>query len=225
MDKIPCFVISYNRPTFLKKCVEELSKEERLDIHIIHNDKNVEGIMTDGIPYGLNIWMDENYGHKVCWSQNLIPIDRPYIVTDCDIVVPSKLNWLDVLLAGMKKFPNYNKFGLGLSTRHIPSINPQKDEIIRHETKNIYRKLIGDAHFIEMPVDTTLALYRTGYNKYSIWGNDSPIEYTGECKAVRTMYPYEAIHLTWQMTPEEIAGEEHQNYLRSIKPEFSHWNK
>lgn len=207
MNKISCFVISYNRPAFLKKCVDALSMEERLEIIIIDNA------------------IGENYGHKVCWSQKLVPTDKPYIVTDCDIVVPYKLPWLDILLDGMERLPKYNKFGLGLNTRWIPDSYPQKAEVLHHENHVIYKKPFGDARFIEAPVDTTLALYRAGYTKYSIWGNDSELQWTGECNSVRTFAPYEATHLTWHMTKEELAGEEHLNYCKTINKNSTHWSE
>lgn len=229
MDKIPCFVISYNRPTFLKMCVDALREEERLHVIVVHNDStHVEDFNArmnfDHREQG-HIRMRENFGHTVCWSQNLVPTDQPYIVTDCDIVVPSKLPWLDVLLQGMERLPKYNKFGLGLNTSRIPAHYPRRAEVINHETRVIYKKNILDHRFIEAPVDTTLALYRAGYTKYSIWGNDSPLQYTGECLSVRTFAPYEATHLTWHMTKEELAGEENKNYCKSIKPNSTHWSK
>ena len=225
MNKIPCFVISYNRPTFLKKCVEALALEERLEIIIVANDGIFhENIIQKQIPKSSNL------GHKVIWEdEEIIKSIRdsnvPYIVTDCDIVVPSKLPWLDVLLSGMERLPKYNKFGLGLNTRWIPDGYPQKAEVLHHENHVIYKKPIGDARFIEAPVDTTLALYRAGYTKYSIWGNDSELQWTGECNSVRTFAPYEATHLTWHMSKEELAGEEHQYYCKSINKNSTHWSE
>jgi len=221
MNKIPCFVISYNRPTFLKKCVEALSKEERLDIIIVANDMITHKIGS--FDYHVS-QQSENFGHTVCWSQNLVPKVQPYIVTDCDIVVPDKLPWLDVLLQGMERLPKYNKFGLGLNTTQIPKHYPQREQVLHHENRVLYKKNIGDSRFIEAPVDTTLALYRAGYTNYSIWGNHSPLQYVGECKSVRTLAPYECTHLTWHMTKEELAGDEHQNYLKSINKNSTHWS-
>jgi hypothetical protein len=238
MNKIPCFVISYNRPTFLKKCVEALAHEERVQIYIIDNGTPVDVWNKNG---GLDVHVEAifknkiNYGHTVLWNKEFqesfsqfgfdFSFNEPYIVTDCDIIVPWKLPWLDVLLQGMERLPKYNKFGLGLNTRHIPDGYPSKSEVLHHENHVIYKNPIGDARFIEAPVDTTLALYRPGYTKYSIWGNDSPLEWAGECNSVRTFAPYEATHLTWHMTKEELAGEEHKNYCKSIKSNSTHWSK
>lgn len=218
--KITTYVISYNRPSYLRQCVEALQHDQRLDIIIVDNNSdNVN--LNEYVNWNK---MGENYGHRVCWSQGLVPSDRPYIVTDCDIIVPYKLPWLDLLLSGLDTMPQYNKFGLGLNVRHIPDSNPYKSDIIKHETKTLYRRELPDGRFVEMPVDTTLALYRTGYTNYSIWGTDSN-HYTGICKSVRTVAPFEAKHLTWHMTESERQGEENRRYLKSLKPKSTHWSE
>lgn len=226
--KIPCFVIYYNRPSFLRKCVDALLQEERIEVIVIDNNSTE--------PHGLQgvkvIRLTENLGHTVIWNKEVntqlqgigFDFSKPYLVADCDIVVPSKIPWLDVLLQGMERLPSYNKFGLGLNTSQIPSHYPKRDEVIRHETRTLYKQSIMDARFFEAPVDTTLALYRGGYNQYSIWGNDSPIQFNGECKSLRTFEPYECTHLTWHMTKEELAGEEQSKYRKTIKPKSTHWS-
>lgn len=235
--KIPCFVISYNRPTFLKKCVEALLVDERLRVIVVDNASeqyDMVSMLMQMYPAIEFVRTEKNFGHTVIWSQEFersfkmrVPTDQPYIVTDCDIVVQKRMPWLDILLDGMNRptLAKYNKFGLGLNTSRIPSWYPQRKQVIHHETEVIYRKRIQDHRFIEMPVDTTLALYRGGYTKYSIWGNDSPIQYTGECLSLRTEAPYEATHLTWHMTKEELAGDEHRNYCKTIRPNSTHWSK
>lgn len=221
--KIPCFVISYNRPTFLKKCVDALMEEDRIEVIVIAND----GMNYDWLPC-VQIEMPQNFGHTVVWKLHEMQAGKlgetPYIVTDCDIVVPSKLPWLDVLLQGMERLPKYNKFGLGLNTSQIPKHYPQREQVLHHENRVLYKKNIGDPRFIEAPVDTTLALYRAGYTTYSIWGNHSPLQYVGECRSVRTLAPYECTHLTWHMTKEELAGEEHRNYCKTINKNSTHWS-
>lgn len=227
-NKIPCFVIHYNRPSFLEKCLDALLQEERLEIIVVDNGNNYA---TDRPVHVVR--MTENAGHTVVWNHGFqrhmksefdFDFSTPYIVTDGDIVVPSKLPWLDVLLQGMERLPNYNKFGLGLNTSQIPPHYPKRDEVIRHETRALYKQSIMDHRFFEAPVDTTLALYRGGYNQYSIWGNDSPIQFNGTCKSARTFEPYECTHLTWHMTKEELAGEESRNYRKTIKPNSTHWS-
>lgn len=219
-SKIPCFIISYYRPSFLEKCIDSL-RDERLELVIVSNDGEKYFPKEDDPPLA-QLLMSKNCLHDVCWSQGIVPFDRPYIVTDCDIVAPDN-DWLDVLLQGMMRLPQYNKFGLGLDT-NIPDTYPEKEAVLKHE-QEIYRKKV-DSLFEEAPVDTTLALYRQGYLKYSLWGNNSPIQYNGECRSVRTISPeYKAKHLTWYMTPEDLAGEEHTNYQKKIDKRITNWSK
>jgi len=234
--KIPCFVIHFNRPTFLQKCVDALAIEERLQIIVIDNASSFDALNRFQNAHKVQVVrMRQNYGHTVPWEpgfQNYvtetfgIDFSQPYIVTDCDIVVPKHMSWLDILLEGMRRetLAKYNKFGLGINTASIPTWYPHRKEVIRHETEVVHRRGINDHSFIEMPVDTTLALYRGGYNKYSIWGNDSRLHFTGECLSLRTEAPYEATHLTWHMTKEELAGEEHRNYCKTSKPGSAFWS-
>jgi hypothetical protein len=234
--KIPCFVIHFNRPAFLQKCVDALGVDERLQIIVVDNASSSAALNRFQNAHKAQIVrLRQNYGHTVPWEpifQNYvagkfgIDFSQPYIVTDCDIVVPERTPWLDVLLEGLGReaLAKYNKFGLGLNITSIPAWYPQRAEVIRHETEVVYRRRINDDQFIEMPVDTTLALHRGGYNKYSTWGNDSPFQWTGECLSLRTQAPYEATHLTWHMTKEELAGAEHMNYRKTTKPNSAYWS-
>lgn len=208
--------------------------EERLRVIVVDNASDqydIVSMLMQMYPAIEFVRTEKNYGHTVVWSQEFersfkmrVPDGQPYLVTDCDIIVPKRMPWLDVLLQGMDRLPKYNKFGLGLNTSQIPKHYPQREQVLHHENRVLYKKNIGDPRFIEAPVDTTLALYRAGYTTYSIWGNHSPLQYVGECRSVRTLAPYECTHLTWHMTKEELAGEEHRNYCKTINKNSTHWS-
>lgn len=216
--KIPCFIIAFKRNTYLRKCIESLLPETRLDIIIVDNCPDNSAKPTADM-FGVKYHpVGENLGHRVIWLKGICPAKGHYIVTDCDIVVPFKLPWLDRLLDGLK-IQGYNKVGLGLNVRHIPDTYPRKAEVIKHENKTLYRRKIADTRFVEMPVDTTLALYRSEYIGYSIWGTESNY-YTGVCKSLRTVAPFEAMHLTWQQP-----NPDYEQYINSILPNSTHWSK
>lgn len=207
MTKYNCFVIAYKRPTFLKKCLESLEWDERLNIIVVNNEPL-------------------NHGHTVVWSQGLSrkhDNGLPYFVTDCDIVVPKALNWVTMLISGLN-VPGINKCGLELNTRHIPDFYPHKEQVIAHE-QGIFRRPYNE-RYVYAPVDTTIAAYCADYHRYSIWGHTEKDEETAArpCRSLRTVYPYVAKHLTWHMTPEEIASEENQNYIAGIKRGSTHWS-
>lgn len=210
---IKCLIISYNRPTFLKKQLEYLLNHKDLEVIIIDNNStNVDLIdYYKTLPCKVHK-MGTNYGHDVVWSQGLSKYfcgDESYIVTDPDIILDHvKSDWLEVLKNGLSLNDKYKKVGLGLNTNQIPYNAKRRDEIIRHETKYIERKEIGHPIYYECPVDTTLALYRGGNHTYGIWDS------------LRCKKPYEATHLGWHIS---VLDEELKQYFESSLQTTGHW--
>jgi len=226
MDKIKTFIISFNRLSFLEQQVEELSKHPDLDLHIIDNGSTYAPLIKylNDVDCAVT-FMGENTGHQVIWTKGISKFyckDKPYIVTDNDIL-PCKSDWVSLLLEGVEKYPDVNKVGLGLATHDLPVGVPFREEIINHEQNNLFRQELNDIHFIKMPVDTTIALYRAGYHDYSIWGTRSNNE-DAECKSIRTTFPNMARHLSWYMTIEDLKTEEYKYYLEHLGQGTGHWS-
>lgn len=246
MNKIPCFIISYNRLTYLRSCIEALKKDDRLKLIVLDNNSTYPPLLEyfkDPIFDEENIILARsiyNFGYRILWESDEIKktfrhyIDEgPYLVTDCDILPPwpnieptNKNDWLSKLLEGLEKYPEINKIGLGLRKHDI------YDSKLRHEVNNhensLFKEEVGDPEFIKMPVDTTLAIYRQGYFHWSIFGTDSPLfePATKGCLSMRTKGPdYEAIHIPWYESEKYRQSEEHQFYLNSIKPGSTHWTE
>ncbi len=232
MNKIPCFIISFNRLTFLKRQLEYLLKHPRLEVIIVDNCSTYQPLLTyietlkmeDSNQRGIHVHsMDENYGHTVVWNMELSLFharNTPYIVTDCDIIPDHvKHDYIDMMEMALNNYPQYNKVGLGLNTNNIPVGFPKRDEVINHETKVIHRKEIDSQIFFEAPVDTTFAMYRAGYHNASVWGTESQ-EWQGQCKSLRMKKPYEASHLGWHITKKT---EEDEYYFKSCLPTVGHW--
>lgn len=221
---INTFIISYNRLSFLKQQVEFLSQNPMLQLHIVDNGSTYPPL----IEYLNNIdcpvtFMPDNQGHQVIWKRNKHPQvgyinsiseffckDEPYIVTDPDII-PEDPNFHELLLQGLEKFPSVNKIGLGLRTDDIPESYPLREQILNHENEVLERKYIDDDRFVIMPVDTTLAIYRSGYHEYSVKG------------ALRTTRSL-AKHLSWYITADDMKTEENKFYFESIKDGSTHWS-
>ncbi len=158
---IDLFIISYNRLSFLKQQIDFFSKNPVLKIHIVDNCSTYAPLL-EYLSKSLHIVyvMPDNAGHQVIWKNNLSQVicpNKPYMVTDND-VIPEDPNFHELLLQGLKKFPDINKIGLGLRTDDIPDHNPLRDQIIHHENEVLKREDVYDARFIKMPVDTTLAI-------------------------------------------------------------------
>lgn len=229
-QKINCFILSFNRLTYLRELVDILSREPRLNLIIVDNFSTYKPLrnylytIKDSIRV---IRLVENYGHTVVWKLGIskqLSKDQDYIVTDCD-THPTRPDFLDLLLAGLNKYPDINKVGLGLRTNNLPRRIPFRKDIIRHENHDLYRKTIKkEARFVKTPVDTTFALYRGGYHKYSVWGHslNSWDEEQG-CRVLRTTHPWQAIHKSWYMTKKDLQTEEYKFYLESLKTD-THWS-
>jgi hypothetical protein len=206
-NRIKCFVIHFNRPTFVLRLLEVLSTNPRLDIYVIDNcSRNAcrQSAAAIADRFGAKfISTNKNYGHTVVWDLGLsvkYARKEPYLVTDCDVIPNAESDYLALLEKGLAENPHVNKVGLELNVSRIPEGYPKKAEVIAHERGYLYRKVLN-AEFQECAVDTTFALYRAGYHKYSVWGTDSN-EWTGRCLSLRTVQPdFEADHLGWHLIP------------------------
>ena len=132
-----------------------------------------------------------------------------YAVTDSDLdlsSVPTDL--LNVLSAGLQKFPRANKAGLSLELDDLPVSRATTQ--VREWEAHFWEKRL-DSQFFDADVDTTFALYRAGTG----WGgNGGP--------AIRTDRPYTARHVPWYMTAETITAEE-RYYLDHCDRAHSAW--
>lgn len=222
---IPCFIISFNRPTFLKRQLEYLLPNRDLQVIIVDNNSTYEPLLDYYKTLNCIIhYCPENYGHQVVWSEGLSRAyagDSHYIVTDCDVIPDHvKSDYLEVMQDGVEH-PNYNKVGLGLNTNHIPYNFKDRDKVINHENKVLFRKEIGNPVFYQCPVDTTFAMYKGGYHEYSVWGTSSN-HWNKECKSLRMKKPYEATHLGWHITE---LSEEDKNYFKTSLKTTGHWKQ
>ncbi|NNU44820.1 glycosyltransferase [Ramlibacter montanisoli] len=226
--RVKCFIIHFNRPTFLLRLLEVLSAHPRLDVYVIDNCSRAEcraGAEALADRFGAKFLpMDRNHGHTVVWAQGLsakYARDEPYLVTDCDVIPNPEVDWLALLEKGLREHPHANKAGLELNVSRIPPAYPKRAEVIAHERTNLYRKVL-DAEFQECGVDTTLALYRAGYHDYSVWGTDSN-QWAGRCLSLRTVQPqFEADHLGWHLVPPY--NEETRRYFEAIRSiAIGHW--
>ena len=229
-SKVDCFVIHFNRPSFLEKLLRVLALNPRLKIYVIdnastkENRKKAESVANQF--HAKFIPMDRNHGHQVIWNQGIsraISGQAPYIVTDCDVIPPGNLDYVAILEKGLNQYPKTMKVGLDLDVSRIPLNYPRREEVIQHERGYIHRKPL-DNDFQEAPVDTTFALYRGGYHSYSVWGTNSN-EPTGRCLALRTRSPaFEADHLGWHITPPY--DEEARRYFEIIRNlPTGHWKE
>ena len=141
--------------------------------------------------------MDQNYGAHVIWHQNVLNklgITGNYIVTDPDLDlsgIPD--DFLSVLEAGLRKYPNFDKCGFSLSLDGV-----KNEGTLDWEAP--FWKLPLDNLYFNAIIDTTFALYKT---------------HTFSFSGIRTNKPYCAIHVPWQYDRVEDLPEDEQFYYRT----------
>ncbi|MEN9316470.1 MAG: Demethylmacrocin O-methyltransferase [Pseudomonadota bacterium] len=135
----------------------------------------------------------ENLGHAAPWKCGVLDDIRTdlYVVTDPDLDLGELPDDTLAHLAGLlERHPRLGKVGLSLATDGVPAASPYHDHVEQKE-KLPQQRTTGPEGLIDMPVDTTFAIYdRRVLRDYRICG-------------MRTPAPYVARHEPWHVvTPE-----------------------
>lgn len=201
-----CFVIAYNRLTWLKNICEYLA-DTGMEVIIIDNNSSYKPLLSwyDRCPYTL--WRAaENIGHLVYWKSigGRTLEDRYYCVTDHDLDLSEiPKDYISVLMEGLEKNPDVTKCGFSLRLGDLPG-NDFTKKVIEWEKK--FWKTKGNG-FYQADIDTTFALY----DKERDFGRLPP-EGNKFFHAVRSPEPYTARHLPWYLTPEDILNNDEERY-------------
>jgi hypothetical protein len=179
---VPVFVTSFGRPAMLELCLASLRQHGLGDITVIDNTTN-----------------GNEFRHLAAWGLDLVPKDRPYIVTDgdCAIAEDCPPDYMLKMIEVLVDWP-VDKVGLGINTANF--LDPVPDQHRRnYETE---REVFAHYPLLapgirKAPVDTTFALYRAGGVNPGIGG-------------VRLEPPYLIEHLPWLNA--EYSEEENDYY-------------
>lgn len=221
-ERTPVLILSYNRYSFLVQQMNVLLRTpDRYDITIIDNGSTQDELLDyyNQLTYNgvARIWrMCENTGHLGPWERKVIPQivppDTAWIFTDCDVLPPENVDYLDILYQGLDMFPEYNKCGLGLRINDIPDDYPLKDKAIRQEHSLKRISMPGTDLFVGTWIDTTFALHRP-----------NTCMHTRELNALRTCKPeHLATHLGWYVVPPYDS--ETINYYSGSEIMSTHYN-
>lgn len=207
------FVIMLNRLTWPKKLAEDLTKAG-CEVILVDNSSTYEPLLEwyKTCPY--KVHYVENTGCKSPWQNGVIDQynDRYYIVTDHDLDISDlPKDWIDVLMNGFDG--KVTKSGLSLKLDDLPD-NKYANEARDHEARFWLTKS-GD--YYSAPIDTTLAIY----DRKRMAGIKFPFNLEDDShsrfwNAVRSPKGYEARHMPWYNTPENITWEE-KYYIEHLK--------
>jgi hypothetical protein len=205
-------IINYNRLTLPQKLAAWLAATGCEPI-IIDNNSDYPPLLDWYLnaPYRI-LAMDANYGHRVVWTTDVLrqlgigPQER-YLVTDSDLDCDGvPYDFVDVLSAGLDKYPHVPKCGLSLEINDLPYT--QSAQYVRNRCELRYWTKPLDAMYFDAPVDTTLALYREGWATYAL-------------EAIRTNRPYTARHVPWYYTDLASLPEDEQYYFNTANESSS----
>ena len=196
-ETIPVFIINRNLLTWPKTMVQWLKQIPYLEPIIFDNASTypplIEWYQTkpcEIIPVPINT------GHTGLWATGIIQNlqSNYYIIADPDFDLSGvKLDVIDKLKEGLKRFTSYGKVGLAISIDDLPDGFPGKQDIIKWESKYWEFPLGDDFYLAE--IDTTFALYDSKRLKH----------YTYD--AIRVGGPYVAKHIPWYLTKDNMNKE------------------
>ena len=197
MDKIKTYIINFNRLEWPLAMAEYLIQVPEIEVVFIDNNSTYIPLLEwyEKQNRFEVIRLNQNYGHKVFWEQNIIEqASDYYIVTDPDLDLSKiPLDFMEVLKEGFDKFPYRCKCGFSLEIDDfIEKTNYQ--QYITNIESSYWNMNFDGKFFYNSAIDTTFALYHKSR------GNNL----TG----VRTGRPYVARHLPWYYTKDNLTEED-----------------
>jgi len=233
-SRIPAIVISYNRGEFLQQCCASLLELES-SLEIVIHDNGSDDPETLEVLNGLEqSGIVVNRRGKIKSAGELDKVDetvqralgrhsgrgkRPefYIVTDCDIdVSPMVSGALDVFQEILRENLQLEVVGPMLRIWDIPQGYPLRTEAVKRHVEQFWRyqperMLVssGPVFVRKCAIDTTFALHR------------STDPFRRLKRGLRVYAPFEALHLDWYLSREELASREYGGEGNGV----AHWSR
>ena len=192
--KIPVIINNRDLLTWPKAMVERIKKYDGVgDIYILDNDSSNLDLLEwyKTVPCTI-IQTSVNFGHAAPWDSKLVEKifqDSPYyVVTDSDMGLDNTPDNTLLYLLEKEKELKLGKVGLGLDWMRVKSDSPYYGHMQNYELKRWLKTKIVNNVAVDVPIDTTFALYSV--NHYFIGGGS-------------TISPYIARHYPWELNQEE----------------------
>jgi len=232
MDNIPVYVISFNRLSVLKKTLEGLLRfVERKNIIIIDNASDYKPILDYYITLvesGITIF----YNSKLKSANELNTIApfiekenarrkcEYYVITDPDISLElSNEDLFRVCKFFLNSMSDINIVGPMLKITDIPKTYIYREYAWKRHVEQFWHKIPQYIIYNKKRVFYQHALIDTTFGMLR-----SSTKFKRLHKGVLLYSPYEAQHLDWYISKENLT-EDQKNYFQStIKNNISHWN-
>ncbi len=218
LQSLPIFIISYNRPTYLRRLLDFLDGRQLLkNVIIIDNASSYPPLFALYRSARVRVErLRDNMGHLALWRSRRFEdiISRtPFILTDCDILPDAACpdDFLAYFYHCLMSQPALTKVGFSLNIADLPDHYADKAQVVQWESQ-FYRTKIAGTALYDAPIDTTFALCRPNVRPQNpAWWNSA-----------RTAPPYMARHLPWYEDSSQPDAEL-TYYLAHIRKDSSHW--
>jgi glycosyltransferase involved in cell wall biosynthesis len=209
----PIFIITRDRLTVLKRCIESYKKLGDVEIILCDNNSTYPPMVEYLKTVDYKIYRNTGQGNNMSdisdhiaacindwYSKNSSDY---YIVTDPDIELesPSPV-LLDRYRELLLEFPHYICVGPMLRIDDLPECFHFRDQMIHSHIQQFWgrgRTPFKDTHILHCPIDTTFAMYRRTFTFKRL------------NMGIRVYEPYMAKHLDWYMNTLNL-NEEEQYY-------------
>ena len=209
--KIPIYIISFNRLSYIQQMIEWLEKYGLHNIHIIDNASTYPPLLEylTKTPYKVH-YMTKNFGHRVFWECGQfdeVIKNSMYILSDPDIAPNKALpnDFIFQLYCLLGYYKNITKAGFALQIDNLP--NTEISSKVKKWESQFWTKPLSNKNNMKIfhaPIDTTFALYRPGKIKMGSGAFFSGIRVAGN---------YSAVHIPWyntsSLTEEDIFYKKH----------------
>lgn len=201
LDKIPVFLISYNRLSYLETTIRWLEERKIRNIKVIDNNSTYPPLLDyyEKTDYEV-IRLGYNGGHTVFWKDPIFAEywKEFYIVSDPDLepVPECPADIVEKLFGLLRKYPFVNKAGLSLKIDDLPEDGIFGEQVIQWEKR--FSRIEVEKGVYYAPIDTTFALYLP----------DDLFDPRKQAASLRMGYPYQLRHLPWYKTKEDITEED-----------------
>lgn len=214
MNRCPVYLNVRDRLTTTRKLAEQCAKLPGAEVIIIDEASTHPPLLEwyCDCPYQI-VRFDKNHGPRGAWLGMLDHAAQGitrYVVTDSDLDldgVPGDV--LELLAAGLERYPWAVKAGLSLEIDDLPAGYPHRETVISRESVFWNDRL--DFEFFKADIDTTFAMYRTE-GPQGVYG-----------PALRTDRPYTARHVPWYTEAGKETAED-VYYWRHLNPYGIFWS-
>jgi glycosyltransferase involved in cell wall biosynthesis len=228
---IPIFVISYNRGAYLKRVIDSYRRQSVPIEIVIHdfgsNDPGTLAVLEDLETSGARVVRAARIfrgtqldlvDHTVQAYFETAPAPTRYVVTDCDIDLSiASADSLRVYGEFLDRFAAATCVGPMLRITDVPKTFPLYNRVMNRHIEQFWHRepdwLESERGeriaYLPADIDTSFALHR----------ENTPFHRLKH--GIRVYFPYEAQHLDWYQSPEDL---ENSEYYRSSFDGIGNWS-